>query len=274
MKAWLSIARDTLRGFVHQKVILAIAIAAVLGTWVVIHVTESQKKAFQMMHEEDSLQAVAEPSATPASGKKLDPAISEQDREQVSTFMQGAFFGFASGCGTLVSLGLFSAAIASPLRRGELRAILARPVTRGQYLLGRTAGAMAALLVFWAMMAVAFVVFRGVVGGELSPIARYAVALSLPKNVMIGCIGMALSLYMRPLVAAALALAMSSDWVSRQGLLYMLLPGDDRLSVASLILHGTRPSMRDLIIAVVYAIDIAAIALGCAWLRFRKLDIA
>jgi hypothetical protein len=272
----LVVAIDTLKGFVQQKLLIAIAIVAVVGTAVLIRITEQQKTTVQHMTEAQQETVDTSPEATQDSrfNRKPTSAQFEAGFEQLSSFMQALFFGFASICGTLVSLGLFSTLLASPMRRGELRTVLTRPLTRWQYVAGRTSAGIVALIVYWGLMSIVFGVYNWLEGGKLPPVVRLAPVLYLSKGIMIGCIGMALSLYMRPILAAAIALVGSSDWVQQRGILYMLLPGDDRLSVARQLMHGSVLAQRDVLFGLLYAADVSLIALMVVWVRFRNADIA
>jgi ABC-type transport system involved in multi-copper enzyme maturation permease subunit len=194
-------------------------------------------------------------------------------REHVSTMFQSLVFGLAGLGGQIVALLIFATLVAVPLRDRELRSLLARPVTRTGYLTGRAAAGVVLLAVFWLLMTGALLWFFARQGDALPVTIRYAPLLLFLKCAMLGLIALALSLYVRPVVAAILTFVVSSDWVSSDGLLYVVLPGDDRLGMAGQILTGRLLGPRDVILAAAYALVISSAALCVALLRFRRMEI-
>ena len=270
MSSVLVIARDTLRGFIHQKLLLALVVATLGVTFGFAQLSSWQRNLVEA--GADRAREERSASATPVDAKT--ERATEQALEQMFTFQQAAFFGLASLGGSLVALLLFSTVVASPLKRGEVRGVLSRPLTRSRYVLGRYLAALGALAGYWIIMSLAFFVFFRLAGAGLPASVRYAAPLLFCKGAMLGSIALALSLVVRPAVAVTIAIVVSSDWVSSKGWLYLILPGDDRLSAATQILQGSVLAPSDVALAALYATDVAAIALGLALIRFRRVDIA
>lgn len=126
-----AIVRDALLGFVRQRLWLAL-IVGTLGLAVAFgYFTSWQDTTFESVRE----QALEDARSDPAPGaKKLTEAQLEQGLEVVRAVQLALFFGSASFGGNIVAVLMFASIVASPLRRGELRGILVRPITRGQYL--------------------------------------------------------------------------------------------------------------------------------------------
>jgi Cu-processing system permease protein len=270
VKSTLLVMRDALRELSHKKLILALAVVALGVTLLLGQLVSWQQRIFAMgMDQVDKEQA-----AHPKQSDSKQAEMMEAGQEQMLSFFQAEFFGMSSLCGTIVTLFVFSTLIAGPLRRKELRSVLARPLTRSSYLAGRMSAGVVILAVFWLFMGLAFLLFFWKQGSALPTIVRFAPLLLFLKCLMLGMIALALSLFVRPVLAAVLTFFVSSDWVSSQGVLYLILPGDDRLSIGTQLLHGRAMEYHDVILASAYALSVAAVAVCCALLRFRRIDLA
>jgi len=229
----------------------------------------SSVEAALSQQEEES-----EASGTPQSeAEKKKSRDAEAMLAQMHSFQQAAFLAAASFGGSMVALLLCSTVFAAPLRRGETRIILSRPVSRAAYLLGRYLGAMVGLAAYWLVMSAAFMLFFRSAGADVPRWLGYAPLLLFCKGVMVGSIALAMSAVVRPPFAAAIAFFGSSDWVSSRGILYWILPGDDRLNLWSQLFHGSVVAARDVLLAVAYALTVAVVAVGYALFRFQKIDV-
>ena len=263
------VMRDTLRELAHKKLIAVLAIAVLGITALLGQLASWQERMFDTVMEQAEKQQVAD-------GKKADPKTAElveAGSEHMSTMFQSFVFAIAGVGGQVIALLIFATLVAVPLRERELRTLLARPLTRASYLGGRAAAGVVLLAAFWVLMSCAFLWFFAKQGSALPATVRYALLLLFLKCTMLGMIALALSLYVRPLVAAILAFVVSSDWVSSQGWLYVILPGDDRLGMAGEILGGRLLGPRDVALAAGYALAISIAALCVGLLRFRRMEI-
>jgi hypothetical protein len=141
-------------------------------------------------------------------------------------------------------------------------------------LLGRWLAAVLAIAAYWLAMSVAFLLFFHSAGANLPTWARCAPLLLLCKSLMLGSVALALSTLVRPPFAAAIAFFASSDLVSSRGMLYLILPGDDRLNVAWRLLSGSPLSLRDALLAASYALVVAGAGVVFALLRFQRMDVS
>jgi hypothetical protein len=126
---------------------------------------------------------------------------------------------------------------------------------------------------FWVLMGLVFLFFFVRQGASLPTIARVAPLLLFLKCLMLGMTALALSLFVRPLWAAVLTFLLSSDWVSVGSPLYVILPGDDRLSIGWQMLHGRALGYPDVLLAAAYA-GLTTLAAACiALVRFRRIQV-
>jgi ABC-type transport system involved in multi-copper enzyme maturation permease subunit len=267
----LVIARDTVKGFVAQRLFLALSLGVLAAALLFANFVSNLESNFEQMNGEKI--AEIQKRAPKSQGKELDRDAAEMGLEQLRSIQYAFFFGGASAGGTAVSLLLFATLLAVPLRRGETRGVLSRPVERTSYVVGRVLGATAVLAVYWLLLGAVFWYFAWRTSSPLSLSARVAAVLYFSKNLMVGSIALALSLYVRPAVAAGIAVVANSDWTSSKTIVYYLLPGDERLGVASQLMSGTVLDGKDLALGVAYALNVAAVAIGIGLLRFRKLDL-
>ncbi len=262
------VMRDTLRELAHRKLIAALAIAVLGLTALLGQLASWQQRMFDM--------SMDQAEKTQAADTKTDPKtaeLMEAGREHMSTMFQGFVFAIAGLGGQVIALLIFATLVAVPLRGRELRTLLARPLTRASYFGGRAAAGVVLLAAFWALMSFAFVWFFTKQGSALPATMRYVPLLLFLKCTMLGMIALTLSLYVRPLLAAILTFAVSSDWVSSQGWLYIVLPGDDRLGMARQILDGRLLELGSIALAAAYALAVSIAALCVGLLRFRRMEI-
>lgn len=267
----LIVAHDALLGFVRQKLFLSLVVGTLGLATAFAYFISWEEKSFENMNDVSHEELTTGSASNGRS--KAEKEQFQQGLEQMYSGQQAMFFGASALGGNVVALILFGTLIAAPLRRGELRGVLVRPLERSQYLVGRFLAGAIALLVYWALMSIVFFAFTRHQRTPLPPTVGFAAMLYLCKSVMLGAIALSLSLFLRPPLAMVIAFLGSSDWVSSKGVLYYLLPGDDRLGMAMQLLHGTVTTQRDLALAAAYAIDITLVALGIALLRFRRIDI-
>jgi ABC-type transport system involved in multi-copper enzyme maturation permease subunit len=270
MSSSLVVMRDALRELGHKRVIVVIALVALGATLLFANLVSWQQRMF-----EASMDMAAQPEmARKMSLDTKQVEAMEAGRDQMAGFFQAEFFGIGSFCGVIVALIVFSTVVAGPLRQKELRAILARPLTRASYLMGRMAAGVVLLALFWLLMGLVFLLFFVRQGSSLPTIARLAPLLLFLKCLMLGTMALALSLFVRPLWAAMLTFFVSSDWVSSQGLLYLILPGDDRLSIGWQMLHGHVMEYQDVLLVSAYALLTVVAAAFIALVRFCRIEVS
>ncbi len=270
MKTVLTIAADSIRALLHRRLPAALMLA-MLGLTIVFSasVSEVQDRLRQTM--ERALERAAE-----AKPDEVDEESIERMRQQMDTvdsmFLAG-FYWFTALGGTLVALAVCSIAAAADIRNGTVSMILAKPVSRTQFLLGKYCGAVAVLCGYAALTGIALAIFTTVNGLEASSAARYAPWLIFCQSLMAGSAALFLSLLMHPLIAAVAAYFASASFFSAPNPLYFILPSYDRFSVFSHIINGRLIALEDIVMLTLYAFDVTAIFLLLALWRFRSKEL-
>ncbi len=266
MTAALLIAVDSIRALLHQRLLVALMLVA-LGLTVVFSVLVTESKDFLLDATEQA--ALAE-------GSEID----EEQMAEVRRSLEGsgsmflAFLYWATAlAGSLVALYICCTAVAGDIRRGTIPLILARPVTRTQFLLGKYCGAVAVFFTYSVLIGCSLAAFTYANQLDMNVAARYAPWLMFCQNLMLGSVGLFLSLLMHPLIAAILAFFASATFLSSPNPLYFILPSYDRFNVFSLISQGRLIAAEDVAILTVYAFDVTAIFLLFALWRFRSKEL-
>ena len=266
MTAAFLIAADSIRALLHQRLLVALMLVT-LGLTVVFSVAMTEMK--------ESIIEASE-RATEANAGELDEADLEQARQSMDmagSFFLAAFYWFTALGGTLVTLFICCTAVATDLRRGTISMILAKPVSRSQFLLGKYCGAVAVMFGYSVLAGVALVIFTRGNDLDLSLAAQYAPWLMFCQHLMIGSVALLLSLLMHPLIAAVVAFFASASFFSSPNPLYFILPSYDRFNVFTLIMQGRLIALEDVFILTLYALDVAAIFLLLALWRFRSKEL-
>ena len=268
MKTVIQIAVDCFRFLLRQRLLVALVIAAI-GLSVVFSLVLTWAEQRFLLNSVAAEEEISESE---------DAAIQEQSLQQaeaVGSIVLALFYWCVGMCGTLVALFVCSNAIATDIRRGTICIVMARSVSRAQYLLGRFMGAAAVLAAYSAIVAAAVVLFAYAnqlqhLGGELG----FAPWLMFCEHLMAGSVALLLATMMRPLLAAVVALFASASMLPTWFPLYFVLPSYDRFSVARPLFTGALSEPLDRAMLTLYAFDVVAIALLLAYWRFKKQAIA
>ena len=266
MRPTLLIAGDSLRNLLHQRLLVAL----VLGT---LALASAASVAMNYLTE---TVVQASESASEANEGELDEAQLEQMRqsmESTGTMVLGGFCWFTALAGSLVTVFICCTAVAGDIRRGTIRMILSRPVSRGHFLLGRFCGAVAVMLAFSVLSAASFVIYSYGHGLDLKLALAYAPWLMLCQNLMMGAGALLLSLLVHPAIAGVVAFFASASYFSAPNPLYYILPSYDRFNLFYLFLQRRMISLEEVFVLTLYALDVTAILLLLAWWRFRSRDL-
>ena len=125
------IAADSIRALLHQRLLMALMLVT-LGLTVVFSVllTEGREWVGQGI----------ENSAALEDSDQLDERGLEKARQGIDlagSFILAGFYWFTALGGTLVALFICSTAVANDLRRSTIHIVLAKPVSRAHFLLGK-----------------------------------------------------------------------------------------------------------------------------------------
>ena len=197
----------------------------------------------------------------------------EQLMQNVQYFYVGMFTLVMSFGGGLVALGLFCTAVRSEVASHTIRMILAKPVSRGQFLLGKFAGATVLLLAYSALATATVAAFGMAQAVPISSQLFYTPWLGFCGNLMLGAVGFLLALFMPPAVAGVLAWFTSAAWFHWFPPLYAVLPSYEPFGAMG-VFFGHKTSASDVLVFSLYAADVTVILLVLALYRFRRMELA
>jgi hypothetical protein len=299
VKTTLLIARDTIRGLLHQRLLLGLMLIA-LGLIAIFSVVliGQRKVMTSSFVAQAAANAPDEPAATagtgpvhvtlaaaPADGATAKPStatrqLSPEDRkklaeqmDQVSSIFQGLFYQVGSFGGSLVALFIFSTAVAAEIRQGTIRITLTKPVSRAQYLLGKYLGGIAVMAAYALLASAAMILFARFGKFELSPAMRFAPWLMFCRQLMLGSLALLLSLFVHPFLAAILAFFAGNGFYGHGNPLFYLFPSYSPFNVFTRLLAGTLIDGRDVLLLSLYAADFVILMLLLALWRFRTKEL-
>lgn len=250
MRAILLIAADSVRWMVHRRLLVVAAVVA-LGITSVAYFVSGEIR--------DSMAELG-PDAV---GADLGGGM-------VLTF----FFGLAELGGTLVTLLISSTAVAVGAASGAVRPVLARPVSRTEFVIGRYLGAVVGILCYSLLMGIVVYAISVADDLDLGLPAQLAPWLMACDNLMRGSVAVLLSLLTRPAIAAAVAFFAGAGWFSPPNPLYFVLPSYERFSASTLVMEGRLLTFGELSALTLYALDVSAIFLLLSIWRFRRMELA
>ncbi len=261
MKTVLLIAIDTIRELLHHRLLLAMVLVS-LGLIFISSVLFSATRK-QIAHQGyDNL--------SEAKQREMRKAL-----EMAGSVYQAGFYQVASLGGSLIALFIFCTAVSSEIRKGTIRVTLSKPVSRTQFLLGKYFGGVIVMVGYSAVARVAMDLFAQYHQMELSPAIKFHSWMMLCEHLMVGSVGMLLSLFVHPLIAAILAYFASASLLSPPNPLYFILPSYDRYNLFLSILKRSSSLMdvKDVVLLSLYTIDFIAIVLLFALWRFRSKEL-
>jgi ABC-type transport system involved in multi-copper enzyme maturation permease subunit len=191
--------------------------------------------------------------------------------------------------GTLVAVFVGATLVAGDVERRVLYPVIAKPVSRTQYLLGRYLGLAAALLVNLAVMTAVLAAVLVFEAGSLSTIDTAfaaAVALQGVQFLVVGAVAVLFSSLTSTTLASIFTLAIAvagqltnevralwqgpAPWVPK--LLWYLLPNLGALSANEAVIYRTPPPASTWM-AGLYGLLYGAVALAVASLAFERRDL-
>jgi len=266
MSAVLLIAGDSIRALLHQRLLVALMLVT-LGLTVLFSVLLTEAKEWVAQNLSNA--------GLDQTGR-LDAKNLNQIRtgiDMAGSFFMAGFYWFTALGGTVVTLFICASAVATDIRRGTIRIVLAKPVSRAQFLLGKYCGAVAVMFGYSLLIGIALVLFAYANELNLNLAARYAPWLMFCHNLMVGSVALLLSLLIHPLLAAVVAYFASATFLSSPNSLYSILPSHDRINVFTLIMAGKLITPADIALLTLYAFVVTAIFLLLALWRFHTKEL-
>jgi ABC-type transport system involved in multi-copper enzyme maturation permease subunit len=191
--------------------------------------------------------------------------------------------------GVLVAVFVGSNLVSGDMERRILQPILAKPVSRSGYLLGRYLGLCIVLLLNLAVMATLLALTLMADAGGLQPVGRSfveAVALQGVQFLVVAAVAILFSSFTSTTLAAVFTMAVviaglmtgeiralwrgPGTWIPR--LLWYLLPNLSALNANEALVYRTPPSAQAWL-AALYGAAYAGAALSLAVLAFERLDL-
>ncbi|MDE0489546.1 MAG: ABC transporter permease subunit [Gammaproteobacteria bacterium] len=295
MTSILMIARDSVRALLHRRLLLALMVVMLVLT-VIFSIVLSQinsrifdsasappPPAAAAVEQEpaapgedpQSFQDALKRAAPPPEPVPTEPML--QEMQAAGAQMLSQFYGFTAFGGMIVALFIGATAVSSDVRSGAITMILARPVTRWQFLAGKFGGAMMVLFGYSLLTAIALVIFTQVHELDVVPALRYAPWLMFCRNLIFASFALALSMLMPPILAGILPVFVSGDLFF--GLLsssnpihylHFLLPTYGPFNATNQFTSGVLMGWDEVAILTVYALDLAVIFCLLAMWRFRS----
>jgi len=169
--------------------------------------------------------------------------------------------------------------------------ILAKPVRRWQFLLGKYFGLVGIVAANLALVTLVLVVVVWVYGHEFDPMLIFAAAMTLLEMMVLGAFATLFAVLTKPILGSLMTLAvfivghMSADlWLLTRQLpgaltrgliaaLYFLLPNLERFNFRTEVVHDLAIPGAAVGWAFVYALLFIALVLFLANLRFRRKDL-
>jgi ABC-type transport system involved in multi-copper enzyme maturation permease subunit len=263
------IAGDSIRALLHQRLLLALILVSLAMTVVSSMVMNTERKVITSQYTgDDTMNSAPFKNMSDEDKRKMQ----EQMEQGVST-IEAFIYAAGSLGGSLVSLLIFSTAVASEIRRGTIRLTLSKPISRVQYLLGKYLGGVVVMAGYAMIASVAMLVFSASSHVDLSPVMQWAPWLMFCRQLMLGSLAMLLSLFMHPAIASALAFFAGNGFYSINNPLYYLLPSYAPFNIFTKILAGTIMDGHDVFLLTLYAADFVILMLLLAWWRFQTKEV-
>jgi ABC-type transport system involved in multi-copper enzyme maturation permease subunit len=182
---------------------------------------------------------------TPLLGAKAMAKMgSAQQAEAMVLGMISVIMFFVSGTGSLLAAWCAADAVASEMKSGTILAVMARPVKRWEFLLGKYAGVMLLMSVYVAMMYGLSWLLAWIGGERLHSSAWVVLAYPMVRYAVYGAVAMALVTVLHPLVTMGITLimavvaltvqpagqAVTGNWKYLKVPLWVMLPSTSLLS--------------------------------------------
>ena len=169
--------------------------------------------------------------------------------------------------------------------------ILAKPVRRWQFILGKYLGLVAIVAANLLLITVVLTAMVFIVAGDFDPMLLFASAMTMLEVLVLAAFATFFAVLTRPILGSLMTFAvfvvghLSADlWLLTQQLpgaltrtlvavIYHLLPNLERFNFDIEVVHGLSIPRAAVAWAVVYAVAFVAVVLYLATLRFRSKDL-
>ncbi len=190
----------------------------------------------------------------------------------------------------IITVFLGTSLIYKEIEKRTLYFILAKPITRGEVVVGKFLGLLASVTVCVAGM---FVVYIGMIaykGGGFDAVALLSGFYTLLDLSVLIALSVLFSTFATPLASAMYAVviiyvghslnvimqAVKNSGPVAKGVahvLYYLLPNLEKFDIRNLVIYGTHPSLSNVAVVVAYAVVYCAVLLYIATLAFKSREL-
>jgi ABC-type transport system involved in multi-copper enzyme maturation permease subunit len=219
--------------------------------------------------------------------KAMAKAASAQQAEVMVLGLVSAIMFFVSGTGSLLAAWCAANSVASEMKSGTILAVLARPVKRWEFLLGKYIGAMMLMAVYVVMMYGLSWVLAWIGGERIHSTMWVLFVYPMVRYAVYGALGMALVTVLHPVVTMGITLilavvaqmvaptgqAITSHWKYVRVPAWIVLPSTSLLSEER-FLTITHASLKqagwlDHLTTVAYGLDYALVFVLIAMWSFH-----
>ena len=267
----LEIARDQFIDLRRRRLVLVLLVAAALVTGGFSLSLVASKKA---LAQHRTAQVEAAGKMTPE-----EEAGFEANIEQGTAMMETGLYVLVSIAGVVFALVMFCSLVPAERARGTAECVLAKPVTRDQFLLGKWLGACAMLVIFSVTMSAILIAYHWHFEGSVSRTVPLSCVLLFFQAMLVGSVGLALSMVIPPALAGVLAYFAGGEMLLgiTKGIappLYYLLPSYYPFSVNQQFIFGVEVTLSRVALLAAYALAYSVAMLWMAQLAFRRHDLA
>jgi ABC-type transport system involved in multi-copper enzyme maturation permease subunit len=168
---------------------------------------------------------------------------------------------------------MFTTAVASERKTGTIRVTLAKPVPRWAYVVGKAAGAAAVVAAYYTVASGAFAVLAILYGMPVTTLLLWVPWLGLCGALVVGCVGLVVSLFVPAAIAGVLAWFISAETFAWVPQLSHVLPTYRPFNVMRVAMLASSMRAESMALTTLYAVDVVSILLLLAVLRFRRMEI-
>jgi ABC-type transport system involved in multi-copper enzyme maturation permease subunit len=220
-------------------------------------------------------------------GPGADPVQMSMLAQVMAPVLQAALNSFSIAIGTLLALSLMCYSVSTEVSKGTARMILSRPVRRYELILGKWLGSVRIALLYSLLMSLLVSIYTRYAFDRLISFVPIAIMVGFFKAVMVGSVGMVLSIFLRPIPAAMIAYFAAGEtflFVATRfchgivaklvELPFYILPSYKALDTYSMIISGTTLSAREIAYRIAYSLLVSAVMLVVASILFDRRNLA
>jgi ABC-type transport system involved in multi-copper enzyme maturation permease subunit len=223
--------------------------------------------------------------SSPPPGQQYSAEETRAMMELGMNAVQGSLHALVAFMGTVLALALMCYSVRGEISRGTIRMVLSRPIRRYEYVIGKWLGCAFTVLVYYVLMGVLVTGYTYYTAGRLLSFVPVSLAMGFLKAVMVGSVGMALSIVLHPLLSLTIAYFCAAEtflFISRflsgtaeqiVKIPFYILPSYKALDTYGAIITGVTISAGEIAYRSAYALLLSVLMVTIAARLFRKRDL-